>query len=114
MAAHHRPVARNGPRFFRDPFRKAIPTSIDELEWGSPFITGMAERPIAPVVKAHSIIAVVPGAPPNDRTDGLVRYAGAHLGDAASEKVVAAGHRCQSHPEVIAEVRRILAGHTGS
>jgi hypothetical protein len=74
----------------------------------------MAELPVAPVVKAHCIIAVVPGAPPNDRTDGPVRYAGAHLGGAASEKVVAAGHPCQSHPEVIAEVRRTLAEHTGS
>ena len=30
-----------------------------------------------------------------------------------SEKVVATGHLCQDHPEVIAEVRRILAEHSG-
>jgi pimeloyl-ACP methyl ester carboxylesterase len=113
MAAHDRLVSRNGPTFFREHFRKAIPTSIDELESGSPILTGLAELPTAPVVKAHSIIAALPGAPRNDRTDGLVRYASAHLGDAASEKVVAAGHLCQGHPEVIAEVRRILAEHTG-
>ena len=113
-AAHHRLVSRNGPTFFRDFFRRAIPTSIDELEPGSPFLACIAELPTAPVVKAHSIIAVLPVAPPTDRTDGLVRYASAHLDVAASEKVVAAGHLCQGHPEVIAEVRRILAEHTGS
>src|SRR5262249_36565283 len=112
-AAHHRLLSLNGPTFFLDPFRKAIPTSIDELEWGSPFVTGMAGLPTAPVVKAHSIVAVHPGAPQDDRTDGLVRYTSAHLQDAASEKVVAAGHLCQGHPDVIAEVRRILAEHTG-
>jgi pimeloyl-ACP methyl ester carboxylesterase len=113
-AAHDRLVARNGPNFFRDPFGKAIPTSIDELEPGSLFLAGIAGLPTAPGVKAHSIIAVRPGAPPNDRTDDLVSYDSAHLGDAASEKVVAARHLCQGHPEVIAEVRRLLAEHAGS
>ena len=42
-AAHHRLVARNAPTFFREHFRKALPTSIDELEWGSPILTGLAE-----------------------------------------------------------------------
>jgi pimeloyl-ACP methyl ester carboxylesterase len=113
IAAHHRLVSRNGPTFFRDFFRTDIPTSIDELEPGSPFLACIAELPTAPVVKAHSIIAVIPAAPPTNRTDGLVRYASAHLDD-ASERVVAAGHLCQGHPEVIAEVRRILSEHAGS
>ena len=42
-AAHRRLVASNGEGFFRDHFRKALPTSIEELEWGSPMITGLAE-----------------------------------------------------------------------
>jgi hypothetical protein len=40
-----------------------------------------------------------------------VSYASAHVTGTASEKVVTAGHLCQDHPEVIGEVRRILAEH---
>jgi pimeloyl-ACP methyl ester carboxylesterase len=110
-AAHHRLVSRNEPAFFRDHFRKAIPTSIDELEWGSPILTGLSSLLTVPVVKVHSIIAVSPGSPPDDRTDGLVEYTSAHLAGVASEKVVATGHLCQDHSEVIGEVRRILTEH---
>jgi pimeloyl-ACP methyl ester carboxylesterase len=110
-AAHLRLVSANGPEFFREPFRKAIPTSIDELEAGSPILSGLAALPTAPVVKVHSIIAVLPGSPSDHQADGLVEYPSAHLAGAASEKVVAAGHLCQDHPEVIGEVRRILAEH---
>ena len=86
-----------------------MPTSIDELEWGSPILTGLSELPPAPAVKVHSIIAVRPGSPPEDRTDGLVKYNSAHVAGVVSEKIVATGHLCQDHPEVIGEVRRILA-----
>ncbi len=111
-SAHHRLVARNGPAFFRDHFRKAVPSSIDELEWGSPILTGLAGLSTAPALKVHSIIAVRPGSPQDDRTDGLVSFVSAHIEGVASEKVVATGHLCQDHPEVIAEVRRILAEHS--
>jgi triacylglycerol esterase/lipase EstA (alpha/beta hydrolase family) len=109
--AHHRLVSSNEPTFFREHFRKAIPTSIDELEWGSPILTGLSQLPTAPVVKAHSIIAVRPGSPPAERTDGLVRYVSSHLEGVDSEKVVSASHLCQDHSDVIGEVRRILAEH---
>jgi pimeloyl-ACP methyl ester carboxylesterase len=109
--AHHRLVSRNEPTFFRDHFRKAIPSSIDELEWGSPILTGLSELTTATAVQVHSIIAVRPDSPPNDRTDGLVSYASAHVGGTSSEKVVSASHLCQDHPEVIGEVRRILSEH---
>jgi hypothetical protein len=45
--------------------------------------------------------------------DGVVSYASAHLASAASEFLVSSGHLCQGHPQVIGEVRRILAEHTG-
>ena len=38
-ASYGRLVARNGPEFFKERFRKGLPTSIDELEWGSPILT---------------------------------------------------------------------------
>src|SRR5262249_49169366 len=42
-AAHHRLVATSPPDFFREPFRRGLPNSIDELEWDSPILTGLAE-----------------------------------------------------------------------
>jgi pimeloyl-ACP methyl ester carboxylesterase len=112
-AAHDRLVAENPPSFFREYFRRGLPTSVDELEWGSPILTGLAELSHSPAVKVHSIIAVRPESPPDHRTDGMVSYESAHVADVASEKLVAAGHLCQDHSEVIGEVRRILVEHTG-
>ena len=73
-AAHDRLVAKNPPNFFREFFRKGLPTSIDELEWGSPILMGLADLPHPPALKVHSIIAVRPDSPPGHRTDGLVSY----------------------------------------
>ncbi|HEV3164524.1 MAG TPA: hypothetical protein VGZ22_10900, partial [Isosphaeraceae bacterium] len=111
VAAYHRLVAHNEPTFFREHFRKNLPTSIDELEFGSPILTGLSELSPAPAVKVHSIIAIRPGRPAGDRTDGLVTYDSAHVAGVVSEKIVTTGHLCQDHPEVIAEVRRILGEH---
>jgi pimeloyl-ACP methyl ester carboxylesterase len=110
-AAHDRLVARNPPNFFHEYFRKGLPTSIDELEWGSPILSGLKELAHSPELKVHSIIAVRPDSPPGHRTDGLVTYESAHVEGVASEKVVSAGHLCQEHAEVVGEVRRILAEH---
>ncbi len=107
-AAHDRLVAENPVSFFHEFFRKGLPTSIDELEWGSPILTGLSDLPHLPATKVHSIIAVRPDSPPEHRTDGLVSYESAHVAGVASEKVVAASHLCQDHAEVIGEVRRIL------
>ena len=112
-AAHHRLVAENPPDFFREPFRKGLPSSIDELEWDSPILTGLSELAHPPALKVHSIIAVRPDSPAGHRTDGVVSYESAHVAGAASEKLVTAGHLCQDHPEVIGEVRRILLEHAG-
>jgi pimeloyl-ACP methyl ester carboxylesterase len=110
--AHDRLVTRNEPTFFREHFRKSLPTSIDELEWGSPMLTGLNELSPPPVIKVHSIIAVRPDAPAENRTDGLVTYDSAHVDGVVSEKIVSTGHLCQDHPEVISEVRRILFEHS--
>ena len=39
---------------------------------------------------------------------------GHHLADVASEKIVSAGHLCQNHSNVIAEVRRVLSEHAAA
>jgi pimeloyl-ACP methyl ester carboxylesterase len=111
-ASYGRLIARNGPAFFRERIREGLPTSIDELEWGSPILTGLAELQLAAEVKAHSIIADRHDPPRNDGGDGLVTYDSAHLDGTASELLVSAGHLCQDNPAVIGEVRRILIEHS--
>jgi hypothetical protein len=107
-AARRRLVVENPPDFFREPFRKVLPSSIDELEWESPILRALSELDHRPALKVHSIIAVRPDSPPECRTDGLVSYDSAHIAGATSEALVSAGHLCQDRPEVISEVRRIL------
>jgi pimeloyl-ACP methyl ester carboxylesterase len=111
-AAYGRLMDRNGPAFFTERLRKGLPTSIDELEWGSTVLTGLSELELAPGVTAHSVIADTRDPPRAGGGDGLVSYDSAHLDAVASEFLVSSGHLCQGHPAVIAEVRRILAEHT--
>ena len=110
-ATRRRLVAANPPDSFREPFRKVLPSSIDELEWESPILTALSELAHPPALRVHTIIAVRPESPPEHRTDGVVGYESAHVAGAASETLVAASHLCQDHPEVIGEVRRILLEH---
>ena len=110
-ASYGRLIARNGPDFFIERFRKGLPTSIDELEWRSPILMRLDELGLAPNVTAHSIIADRRDPPGTGGSDGLVAYESAHLEGVASESFVSSGHLCQDHPAVIREVRRILAEH---
>jgi hypothetical protein len=81
---------------------------------GHPFIRSLAASPIAPGVTVHSIIAVEDDGPPEEGSDGVVKYKSAHLEGVASEKIVHSGHSTQGHPETILEVRRILLEHVES
>jgi pimeloyl-ACP methyl ester carboxylesterase len=110
-ASFARLIARNGPEFFNERVRNGLPTSIDELEPGSPILTGLGELGLAAEVKAHSIIADRRDPPRAGGGDGLVAYDSAHLDEVASETLVSSGHLCQDHPAVIREVQRILAEH---
>ena len=110
-ATYGRLMARNGPDFFTERFRKGLPTSIDELEWQSPILRGLDELGLAPTIKAHSIIADRREPPRAGGSDGLVLYESAHLDGVATESLVSSGHLCQDHPAVIREVRRILVEH---
>jgi pimeloyl-ACP methyl ester carboxylesterase len=110
-ASYGRLLARNGPAFFNERVREGLPTSVDELEWGSPILTGLSELGLAAEVKAHSVIADRRDPPQAGGGDGLVPYDSAHLDGVASEVLVSSGHLCQGRPAVIREVRRILAEH---
>ena len=110
-ASYERLIARNGPDFFTERFRKGLPTSIDELEWQSPILMCLNELGLSPTIKAHSIIADRRDPPRAGGSDGLVPYESAHLEGTVSESLVSSSHLCQDHPAVIREVRRILAEH---
>lgn len=91
----------------------SIPTAIDNMSWSNPFLQTLYSLPIAPGVRAHSIIAVKGSGPVEDGDDGVVMYSDAHIKGVDSELVVRSGHSCQSNPHAIEEVRRILYEHAG-
>jgi hypothetical protein len=78
---------------------------------GNPFVQTLAASPISNGVVANSIIAVLGPGPVAGKTDGVVAYESAHLTAAESEKIVRSSHSCQSEPDTILEVRRILLEH---
>jgi pimeloyl-ACP methyl ester carboxylesterase len=89
--------------------REGIPTSVANMKPDSPFIHAVAGMPFGENVKLNSIIAVLPGQPIASGNDGVVAYEDAHLENVESEFITRAGHSCQGQPDVIEEVRRILA-----
>jgi pimeloyl-ACP methyl ester carboxylesterase len=88
-----------------------LPTSIDNMTPGNPFIRVLSGLPVAPGIHAHSIIAVRGPGPPEGQSDGVVAYKSAHIDGVDSELVVRSGHSAQDLPATIEEVRRILILH---
>ena len=88
-----------------------LPTSIDNMSPGHPFIITIAKIPVAPGVAANSIIGVVGDGPIEKGGDGVVKYSSAHIDGVESELVVPYPHSMQSRPEVVAEIQRILHRH---
>jgi hypothetical protein len=71
----------------------------------------LADIPVAPGIKANSIIAIQGNDQPPKGADGVVKYTSAHVDYAESEFIVRSGHSCQGNPLTIEEVRRILLEH---
>lgn len=88
-----------------------VPTSIDNMKESNPFLKTLVASPIAPGVKAHSIIAVRGKGPPEEGSDGVVAYTSAYLDGMESTYVVRSSHSTQAVPATIEEVRRILYVH---
>lgn len=86
-------------------------TSIDSMSPRNPALLALAEIPLAPGVKGHSIISVQGDGDPTKGDDGVVEYKSAHVDYVESEFIVQSGHSCQGHPLTIEEVRRILLLH---
>ena len=86
-----------------------IPNSIDNLSDKDPFVRLVADLPISPKVRYHSIMGNdTPDLPLAESSDGVVPYASAHLDGARSEKVIPSWHSVQESPQAILEIRRIL------
>jgi hypothetical protein len=92
-------------------FRGRIPTSLDGMSPKNPGLLVMADIPVAPHIKAHSIVAIDGDDRPPKGGDGVVKYVSAHVGYAQSEYVVRSFHSCLNQPATIEEVRRILLKH---
>jgi len=91
---------------------RGAPTAVDNMTPGNRFVKTLVQLPIVPGVKAHSIIPVKGGLPPQGQNDGVVEYDSAHIDGVESEVVVVhQSHSCQANPHTIAEVRRILLEH---
>ena len=86
-------------------------TAIDGMSPRNPVALKMADLPVAPGVKAHSIIAVKTSGDYHKGNDGIVEYTSAHVDYVESEFIVHSFHSCQDKPETIQEVRRILHEH---
>ncbi|MEE9608198.1 MAG: alpha/beta fold hydrolase [Myxococcota bacterium] len=111
-------IARAGADLFEnDPEQHAlrklerVPSSVENMTPGNPFLVALEELPIEDGVTAHSIIAVRAEGPPFNQHDGVVAFESAQIEGVASERVVISSHSVQGHPDAIAEVRRILLEH---
>jgi hypothetical protein len=84
---------------------------VDGMSPKSPLLLKLAELPVAPPIKANSIIAIKGDEQPPAGGDGVVKYTSAHVDYVESELIVRSGHSCQDKPAAIEEVRRILHEH---
>lgn len=105
--------------FSRDDVRpylkmQVLPTSIDNMSPGHPFIRTIAEIPVVSGVPAHSIVGLPHGQSKEDGGDGVVKYQSAHIDGVESEVIVDSPHSMQSHPDVVNEVQRILHVHAAA
>jgi pimeloyl-ACP methyl ester carboxylesterase len=104
-------LARNREALLASDF---VPSAVDNMSPLHHFIRALQEIPVAPSIKAHSIVAVNEGADPvEEGDDGVVKYSSAHIDGVESELVVRSDHSTQGRPETIEEVRRILRLHAG-
>lgn len=90
---------------------RGTPTSLDSMSTNNPFLLALADIPVAPGIKANSIIAMQGEGDYHQAMDGLVSYQSAHVDYAESEFIVHSFHSCLSKPATIEEVRRILREH---
>ncbi len=88
-------------------------TSILSLRPDSPIVVGLDMSPYKEGVIYHSIMGDRGKGDTPDSSDGVVDYWSSHQEGAASEIIVPTGHDSYTHPDAIAEIKRILREHAG-
>ena len=88
-----------------------MPTSLDGMSPKNPGLLALADIPVLPPIKSHSIISVEGDGDYHKGRDGLVSYSSAHQDYTESEFIVRSFHTCLDCPATIQEVRRILHEH---
>lgn len=120
-----RELLRSNPGLDASMVQRIVPTG-EQLGPGAPFLIALAAQPRPRDVAYHSIIGVAPlhstilertiaASSWQEKSDGVVPYSSARLGDVESEITVPVDHsHMKHHPRTIAEVRRILREHVES
>ena len=93
---------------------RRLPTSLDSMSPKNPVLLALADIPVAPGVKAYSIISVEGEGDYHQGKDGLVAYSSAHVDYADGEYIVRSFHSCLSNPATIEDVRTILRTYIAS
>jgi hypothetical protein len=109
-------VTRDSPSMFKGTSVERLlggrlPTSLDSMSPKNPVLVALADIPVAPAIKAHSIIPVKGDGDLSRGRDGVVAYTSAHVDCVESELVVRGEHSCQNLPAAAEEMRRILHEH---
>ena len=91
--------------------RGRLPTSLDGMSPRNPGLLAVAEIPVVPHIRSHSIISVDGDDVAPKGGDGVVKYTSAHAEFVDSEFIVRSPHSCLNNPATIEEVRRILYEH---
>lgn len=87
-------------------------SGLSNLRPDDPRLLAILDAPMSKRVTYHSIIGNRGKKGPLEKSsDGVVPYTSSHLDGAASEKIVPSGHGAHTHPEGVAEIRRILLEH---
>ena len=70
-------------------------TSLDAMSPDNPILKTLADIPLAPGIKGHSIVAIDGDEKPPEGDDGVVKYTSAHVDYVESEFLVRSGHSSQ-------------------
>jgi hypothetical protein len=81
-------------------------SAVHTLSPRNPVLRSLAELPID--VPFHSIIGQHRPGPVETSSDGVVKYASAHLDGATSELLVQSDHGVTNKPQTQTEIKRIL------
>ncbi|MEM7602879.1 MAG: alpha/beta hydrolase, partial [Verrucomicrobiota bacterium] len=88
-------------------------TSVQSLRPDSPVSVALKTSPFNPGVQYHSIIGDRGKGDTPDSSDGIVDYWSSHVDGAESELIVPTDHTSYTHPESVADLKRIIRLHAG-